>query len=260
MTNHLPELPKAYVDAQLQLLRGELEQGTYPGYPPETERLVTCVKMLGRTATGELILPDGNWFLPSRFATHSDGLKPSELVSEALQRAGYELDSEGRPLHPWFRTMIEDPALGVLCGKGFFWSWGPNRTADSVVVHDGSILLVQRKDTGTWALPGGFIDGGEHAAHAARREVREETGIDLDSAWGIPFYKGPVVGRRMTAHAWPETTAFLFSVDERQQPRGGDDAAQAAWVPLEELNNMQLFGSHTFLARLALSQLTAAHE
>jgi len=252
--------PEAYIEAQLELLAEGLEATTYPGYPETKDRLVSMVAVLGRTVTGALIVPEGPWIVPGNSVFRDDNLAPSTLATYNLERDGYQTDSEGRPLHPWFERMVEDPKIGVLGGRGAYWHWGPNRTADSVVIHDDSILLIQRNDTGTLALPGGFIDGGEHAARAARREVGEETHITLDNTWGIPFYKGPVVDIRMTAHAWPETTAYLFHLDPKKHrpvPLGGDDAKRAEWVAIKELPDLKLFGSHTFLARLALSQLGA---
>ena len=58
------------------------------------------------------------------------------------------------------------------------WYDGPNYTADSIVISPGlrQVLLIQR-ETGEWALPGGFIDQGEDPLVAAIRETREETGV-----------------------------------------------------------------------------------
>ncbi len=53
-------------------------------------------------------------------------------------------------------------------------------SAEAVVMHDKKILLVQRGDDELWALPGGITDPGETLATSARRELREETGIDGD--------------------------------------------------------------------------------
>ncbi|HLZ55533.1 MAG TPA: NUDIX domain-containing protein [Ktedonosporobacter sp.] len=52
--------------------------------------------------------------------------------------------------------------------------------AAAVVIDNGQILLIQREDFKVWALPGGQIEAGESVAQAAIREVREETGIEVE--------------------------------------------------------------------------------
>lgn len=47
------------------------------------------------------------------------------------------------------------------------------------VMPDGKIVLVHRQDTGKWALAGGMVDWGEDIPNAAKRELKEETGLDL---------------------------------------------------------------------------------
>lgn len=47
------------------------------------------------------------------------------------------------------------------------------------ILPDGRIVLIRRRDTGHWGLPGGLIDWGEDVIMSARRELREETGLDL---------------------------------------------------------------------------------
>jgi len=51
---------------------------------------------------------------------------------------------------------------------------------DGVVFKEGRILLQQREDFRTWGQPGGGLELGEYLLDAARREVREETGIEVD--------------------------------------------------------------------------------
>ena len=53
----------------------------------------------------------------------------------------------------------------------------------AVVVRDGRALLVRRAHEprkGEWSLPGGLLDLGEALVDAARREVKEETGLDVE--------------------------------------------------------------------------------
>ncbi|MGA1623639.1 MAG: NUDIX domain-containing protein [Synechocystis sp.] len=47
------------------------------------------------------------------------------------------------------------------------------------LLEDGRIVLVNRRDTGEWGLPGGLIDWGETVERSAERELAEETGLNL---------------------------------------------------------------------------------
>ncbi|ELR96632.1 NUDIX hydrolase [Gloeocapsa sp. PCC 73106] len=47
------------------------------------------------------------------------------------------------------------------------------------VLPDGRIVLVRRRDTGRWSLPGGLVDWGEDITTTVTRELKEETGLDL---------------------------------------------------------------------------------
>jgi ADP-ribose pyrophosphatase len=228
------------ISCQLDLLRQNLAQATYPNYPPPEQRLV--LSEMETSDDGRLAVPDGPWAVKATSA-------PSPALQAHFEDHGIDLDSAGRPLHPWFEQMALGLGIGVVTGKGFYRHWGANYTADNIVVCDDKVLLVQRKDTGLWALPGGFVDHGETASQAARRELAEETGIKLKQSDDI-IYQGPVADIRMTANAWPETTALFYQVDEPLAAKAGDDAAKAEWKPLAELPE-QLFGSHKYLLELA---------
>lgn len=67
------------------------------------------------------------------------------------------------------------------------------RAAASAVIVDerGRILLQRRSDNGRWGLPGGGVEIGESLASAAVREVREETGLDVEVTRLIGVYSDP---------------------------------------------------------------------
>jgi ADP-ribose pyrophosphatase YjhB (NUDIX family) len=45
------------------------------------------------------------------------------------------------------------------------------------ILPDGSVVLMQRRDSGLWGFPGGLMDWGETLAQATQRELSEETGL-----------------------------------------------------------------------------------
>lgn len=64
--------------------------------------------------------------------------------------------------------------------------------SSAVVVDDeGRILLQRRTDSGNWALPGGAMDIGETLADSAIREVKEETGFDVQIERIVGIYSDP---------------------------------------------------------------------
>lgn len=243
---------------QLALLSTNLSLRTYPNYPARRDRLVADPFDIQTTHEGKLILPDGPWTIDNHPNQPFPESAPDETTQKSLLEKGLTLDAAGRPLHPWFRTMLTNPSIGVVLGKGAYWNWGPNYTADPIVIQNDHILLVRREDTGLWSLPGGHVDPGETASEAAPREVAEETGIHIpNGVEGTVVYEGPVVDLRVTANAWPETTAIVYRLPAAENlptptPQPGETTA-AEWVPLNVVEaEGTLFGSHRFLLKQAL--------
>ncbi|MEI8289250.1 MAG: NUDIX hydrolase [Verrucomicrobiota bacterium] len=52
-------------------------------------------------------------------------------------------------------------------------------TSIIAVLPDGRIVLIQRRDNGLWSLPGGMVDWGENIPTTVKRELAEETGLEL---------------------------------------------------------------------------------
>ncbi|HTE57764.1 MAG TPA: NUDIX domain-containing protein [Verrucomicrobiae bacterium] len=265
MRNAEPPHPEEIIRrGSIELLAQRVKDQAWPGYPPYEER-IQADNLLYVPEQHNVLLPtDYGWVNQADLADASFRKEYPDTVTQ--------FDAEGRPLHPWFWDMLQSEA-GVLGGKGAYWEWGPNYTADPIIVrHDleePHVLLIQRSDTHGWALPGGFVDPGETGFYAAMREAGEETGPDIQMALRRPgvgmhlVYQGPVADLRATAHAWPETTAVRFDIPDHvatehlleMQWEGNDEAGEieaVAWVPLSEIGN-RLHGSHRFLIETALA-------
>lgn len=113
----------------------------------------------------------------------------------------------------------------------------PEVGVGAVVVDDGDLLLIRRgrgPAQGEWAIPGGRVQAGELLAEAVVRELLEETGLE-----GVCE---DLVG-------WAERIGddhhyvildFRVTLLERTEPTAGDDAAEAAWVPLVDVAELNL--------------------
>ena len=107
----------------------------------------------------------------------------------------------------------------------------------AVVLHHDHVLLVRRATSpaaGRWSFPGGRVEPGERMADAAAREVREETGLDVEINHPLDW-----VERIGPDHHFV-IVDFAATVIERQAPTPGDDAADARWVHLDEISTLAL--------------------
>lgn len=244
-------------DRQLTLLADELRE-PYPGYPVHAARLFAPLDTLKRTAESALIIPEGPWDVNDYPDTPNPQIVPDEQTQQELRDMGLELDSMGRPLHPWLGKMLGNMATGSVFGRGMYWKWGPSLTVDSVVLQQDHVLLIERRDTDTLALPGGFIDKHEEPLMAATRELKEETTLRLSPAECTrEAYCGLVVDPRMTGNAWPSTSTFVFELDGGKalpEVKGRDDAKVAKWIPIAEALGRTMFASHHFLLETALDR------
>lgn len=141
--------------------------------------------------------------------------------------------------------------------KRQLWFDGPNHAADGIVINpeSQSILLIRRA-SGEWALPGGFVDNGESARNAAIREVAEETSVQLDSEAALVF-RGIVDDPRNSKSSWIETSAYLFLASEHSPATAKDDAIDAKWFSLDDLP--PLYASHDEILQRAIDYLANLH-
>ncbi len=105
-----------------------------------------------------------------------------------------------------------------------------------VVVRDGDILLVRRgkePSRGKWSVPGGSVEWAETLVEAVKREVREETGLEIEV--------GDVAGvydLMLTGYHYILIDYFAYPTGGTLTP--GSDADDARWVPIEDLDQYEL--------------------
>ena len=113
----------------------------------------------------------------------------------------------------------------------------PAVTADMIVLTDEpepQILLIQRGDEpfkGCWAFPGGFMNMDETTEQCARRELKEETGLDIEEVQQVGAYS--TVDRDPRGRTI--TVAYISHVPQILPVTGLDDAAEAKWWPINAL-------------------------
>jgi 8-oxo-dGTP diphosphatase len=109
----------------------------------------------------------------------------------------------------------------------------PALTVDAVIVKDGKIVLIKRKNEpfqGQYALPGGFVEYGETVEAALRREVLEETGLVVDVSSLVGIYSDP--RRDPRGHV---VSAAFAAVIVNGALASGSDAAEAIFWEITNL-------------------------
>lgn len=111
-------------------------------------------------------------------------------------------------------------------------------TVDAVIFkedEDGfKVLLVLRKNDpykDQWALPGGFLEEDESLEAGVLRELKEETGLEIENLKQIGAFGDP--GRDPRGRTI--SIAFLGKAKEAGMVKGGDDAKEAKWFRLNQL-------------------------
>jgi ADP-ribose pyrophosphatase YjhB (NUDIX family) len=105
----------------------------------------------------------------------------------------------------------------------------PSHTVGAVclIEHGGRLLVLRQHHRDGWTLPGGLINRGEDAQAAVRREVREETGLDVEV--GLPI--GVVVEPRSRR----VDIVFHAPADRAPQVRPRGEALVAQWLSPADL-------------------------
>lgn len=118
-------------------------------------------------------------------------------------------------------------------------SRGPFVAVDAIIDIDGGIVIVERSNPPFgWALPGGFVDGYESLEDAVRREMKEETSLELSDLKQFHAYSKP--GRDPRFH----TIGVVFTAKGKGAPKAGDDAANLKVINLADIDKIPFAFDH----------------
>jgi 8-oxo-dGTP pyrophosphatase MutT (NUDIX family) len=130
------------------------------------------------------------------------------------------------------------------------------RAAVAIVLRGatlGEVLLLRRPEragdrwSGQIGLPGGHADAGdEDLAATARREAREEVGLDLARDARLLGALGPVQAKARGQLLSMWITPFVFAATRALEPRTGPEAAETFWLPLEPARAGELAWTHRY--------------
>ncbi len=132
----------------------------------------------------------------------------------------------------------------------------PTPTVDCLIELEGRpgelVFIVRANEPRGLALPGGFVDEGEWVADACVREVKEETGLDVEIVELFHVYSNPARDPRQ------HTMSTCFIGRARGVPVGGDDASACVVCAPDRLPQPLVFDHATIVADYAAYRATGA--
>jgi 8-oxo-dGTP diphosphatase len=143
-----------------------------------------------------------------------------------------------------------DPDRPTCPSCGFVYYLNPTPTVQAWIDRDGSFLALRRNEEplkGLWNMPGGFVEAGEGGPEAIRREVLEETGLDIEPL--------ELIGIFPSTYGGDPDDMPIFDVAYLCLLNGGalevsEESSEAKWFPLAEFPQPAFSGEQQALAAL----------
>lgn len=123
----------------------------------------------------------------------------------------------------------------------------PIPTVDAIIQKSSFLLLIKRQNDpykDTFALPGGFVGEGETVEEALVREVFEETSLEIHPIEILGVYSTPT--RDPRGHMM---TVVFITITYGGELSAGDDAKELHWIPLDNINNIDLAFDHKLIIK-----------
>jgi ADP-ribose pyrophosphatase YjhB (NUDIX family) len=124
----------------------------------------------------------------------------------------------------------------------------PIPTVDVIIQMDSRILLVKRTNEPFreyLAIPGGFVNEGETVEDAAKREVKEETSLDIELTDILGVYSD----HKRDPRGHNMSTVFIGKIPTSRNgkvkaPAAADDASELYWINLEDIPDEKFAFDH----------------
>lgn len=116
------------------------------------------------------------------------------------------------------------------------------------------VLIIKHKNGGHWSFPKGHVEDGETEHETARREVKEETGIDISF---VPGFRETVTYSPKTG-VMKDVVYFLAEALNSDYKRQEEEISQIKWISLGEVDKALTYNNDKgliFSARTALKRM-----
>jgi ADP-ribose pyrophosphatase YjhB (NUDIX family) len=123
----------------------------------------------------------------------------------------------------------KDGRLGVGCSASIFDS------------EKEKVLLVRRADNGKWAVPGGYMSSGENFSEACKREVLEETGVEVNVKRLIGIYTSPnLLLEYPDGNKWQLVVLHFEAEFKNGELKPSEETTEFGFFSLEEISSLDM--------------------
>jgi ADP-ribose pyrophosphatase YjhB (NUDIX family) len=136
----------------------------------------------------------------------------------------------------------------------------PYLAVSAAILRDGKVLIVRRARKpalGVYTLPGGVVEAGETLEEAVRREVREETALDIEPV-ALAGHREVII---RDAQARTERHFVVLCFASRWlsgEPQLNDELDEARWIDPQELAGLKTTEGLAEIVAAAAARLTQA--
>jgi len=173
---------------------------------------------------------EGNWIYTTdkdrKLILSKDKVGKISLIDDNLAN----FVNSGHPITKYFEL------------DGDIITYAANFAVDGVILEEGRVYLIERKDGRGWAIPGGFIDAGETPEQTVVRELTEEVKLKPENIISIEPLGLIKTGdpREINFYTYP----FLIRIKKSKELGYADDAKNSKWLLLGRAIKSKLAFTH----------------